>query len=125
MARWASVALGGSFALPAILVFLALSTNIPVLCLLVTLLFLQIWLLRSIERYSAGVRVRIWAVSLAAHTLAIAAALLLTHSWAILLVLIPELISGALHVRGLQLSHRSWLASRLTIGWSDRGPRLR
>jgi hypothetical protein len=31
MARWASVALGGSFALPAILVFLALSTNIPVL----------------------------------------------------------------------------------------------
>ena len=108
IARWASVALGGSLALPTILVFLALSTNVPVLCVLVAILFLQIWLLRNIERYSASVRFRIWAVSLGAHILAIAAALLLTHSFAVLLLLIPELISGVLHVRGLQLSHRSW-----------------
>ena len=108
IARWASVALGGSIALPAILLFLALSTNVLALCLLVAILFLQIWLLRNIERYPANIRRRIWAGSLAAHILAISAALLLTHSLAVLLLLIPEFISGILHVRGLQLSRRSW-----------------
>ena len=53
IARWANVALGGSIALPAILLFLALSTNVPALCLLVAILFLQIWPLRNIERYAA------------------------------------------------------------------------
>src|SRR5580698_1480073 len=108
IARWASVVLGGSITLPAILLFLALSTNVLALCLLVAILFLQIWLLRNIERYPANIRRRIWAGSLAAHILAISAALLLTHSLAVLLLLIPEFISGILHVRGLQLSRRSW-----------------
>jgi hypothetical protein len=108
IARWANVALGGSIALPAILLFLALSTNVPALCLLVAILFLQIWPLRNIERYAVNVRLRIWAGSLAAHILEIAAGPLIMHSLAVLLLLIPEPISGILHVRGLQLSRRSW-----------------
>ena len=111
VARWATIALGSSFVLPACGVFAVLGVSylpspvILLLCLFVAGYIAPIYFLDRIERYSTSTRKRIWIISLVMHApialFAVIAAIV--WSWAFLLLLVPELIGTILLFRGIGL----------------------
>jgi len=80
----------------------------PLLLLLVVVYIAQIYFLDRIERYDPVTRKRIWITSLAIHApiLVLVAVGAIIWSKAVVIAFAPELISAALHVRGIQLHAR-------------------
>ena len=109
VARWATIALGGSIILPFFGVFAVLgisyhpSPEALLLCLFVAAYVGPIYFLDRIERYTTLTRKRIWVVSLVIYApialFAVIAAIV--WSWGFLLLLVPELIGTVLLVKGV------------------------
>jgi energy-converting hydrogenase Eha subunit E len=114
VARWAALSLSASMLAPICLVFGLLgfsyrpSSPGALLILVVAVYLGQIYFLDRIERYHAPARKRIWVVSLALHLPVIGLALVwaTASSMAVLILFAPELVSAALHLRGIVLHDR-------------------
>ena len=114
VARWAAISLGASILAPICALFGVLgfsyhSSYAAGLLLLPIAVYLgQIYFLDRIERYDATTRKRIWLISLALHAPILVLALVwaMVSSVGVLMLFVPELISAALHLRGITLHTR-------------------
>jgi hypothetical protein len=114
VARWAAFFLGASMVAPICAAFGLLGFSFrpspapALLILVVAVYFGQIYFLDRIERYDAPSRKRIWVTSLVLHVpvLVLAVVGVIESSMAVLILFAPELVSAALHLRGIVLHDR-------------------
>ena len=114
VARWAAIALSTSALVPVVFFGVLLGANqkdwalIAPCAVVAALYFAQIAYLSRIERYRAQARKRIWVTSLWLHAAVLVPILVYFAReripLGVLVLVAPEVMSAALHVRGLRLS---------------------
>jgi hypothetical protein len=102
-ARWAVTCLGSSQLLAATVLFL-LFTQKGLAIALIFLVCAQSYCLLNIERFAPRTRLWIWGCSLVPIVVVVGVGSWFGKSFAVLIVLAPEIIGALLHIRGLMLS---------------------
>jgi hypothetical protein len=117
LARWSLGFLSGSVAILAVFLVLTFSIAtqsvwiVPALACL-GVYMAQFYYLGSIGRYAPKRRLRIWQLSLLGHALLFGVVLWVVGDPSLaLLVLLPELVSGAIHLLGIYHASRAQHAS--------------
>jgi hypothetical protein len=109
--RWAAIAFSSSIVVPPIVVFALLGASVHLSPFIVLILILAgaylapIFLLDSIERFSRLGRKRIWIFSAILHAPVLLLAVVGTvlWSWAMIILLLPEVVGGILLSVGIRL----------------------
>jgi hypothetical protein len=117
LAKWAAACIGGSIVMVGVLVALAFTIAtrsawvvLAVACLLVY--GAQVYYLGSIGKFAPQRRLQIWLLSFLGHFLLFGAVLWVIGELSVALaVLLPEVVSGAMHLVGIHHAFRALRAA--------------